>query len=90
MFTVHLRNIQPLVIELFKLKENLSNTIMSDILHTMTLTYNLRSQTGLARCFVNTIRFGLNSLCYFATKVWNIVPSDIKNAINLHIFFKKR
>ena len=40
-FTVHHRNIQSLAIELFKVKENLSNTIINDILQTRTLPYNL-------------------------------------------------
>ena len=35
-FTVHHRNIQSRAIELFKVKENLSNTIMNDILQTRT------------------------------------------------------
>ena len=52
-FTVHHRNIQSLAIELFKVKENLSNTVMNDILQTRTLTYNLRSQTDFARGFVS-------------------------------------
>ena len=68
---------------------NLSNTIMNDILQTRTLPYNLRSNTDFARISVNTSRFGLNSLRYFASKVWNIVPSDIKNASNLNIFKNK-
>ena len=68
---------------------NLSNTIMDDILQTRTLPYNLRSNTDFARISVNTSRFGLNSLRYFASKVWNIVPSDIKNASNLNIFKNK-
>ena len=41
-FTVHHKNIGYL--ELFKVKKNLSYTIMNDILQTMTLTYNLISQ----------------------------------------------
>ena len=41
--TVHHKNIQPLVIELFKVKENLSNTIMNNISQNRTLTYNLKS-----------------------------------------------
>ena len=69
-FTVHHRNIQSLAIvhhrniqslfiieifsHLFKVKENLSNTIMNDILQTRTLPYNLRSQTDFARSFVIT------------------------------------
>ena len=50
-FTVHHRNIQSLAIELFKVKVNLSNTIMDDILQTRTLPYNLRSNTDFARIF---------------------------------------
>ena len=42
-----------------------------------------------ARSFVNTSRFGLNSILYFVSKVWNIVPMDIKNANNLLIFKSK-
>ena len=41
-FTVHHRNIQSLVIELFKVKENISKTRMKEILQTRTVTYNLR------------------------------------------------
>ena len=88
-FTVHHRNIQSLAIELFKVKENLSNTIMSDILKTRTLPYNLRPNTDFARSVVNTNIFDLNSLRYFASKVWNIVPTDIKNASNLNTFKNK-
>ena len=62
-FTIHQRNVQPLAIELFKVKRNLSNVIMCNILKTRTLTYNLRSQTDFMRDCVNTRRYGLNSLC---------------------------
>ena len=49
----------------------------------------MRSLTNFVRSFDNMSCFGLNSLCYFASKVWNIVLSDIKNASNLHIFKNK-
>ena len=62
---------------------------MNVILQTRTLPYNLRSQTDFARRFVNTSRFGPDSLSYFASKVCNTVPSDIKDASNLHIFKNK-
>ena len=88
-FTVHHRNIQSLAIELFKIKKNLSNTIMNDILQSRTLTYNLRSQTDFVRSFVNTSRFGQNLPPYFASKVWNIIPLYIKNISYLRIFKNK-
>ena len=59
-FTVLYRNIQSLAIELFKVKENLSNTIMNDVLQISILTYNFRSHKDFAMGFVNTSCFGLN------------------------------
>ena len=52
---------------------------MCNILKTRTLTYNLRSQTDFVRDCVNTGRHGLNSLSYFAPKVWDMIPLEIKN-----------
>ena len=57
---IHHRNIQSLAAELFKVKENHSNTIMSDIFPTRVLNYNLRSETDFFRDTVNTTKFGLN------------------------------
>ena len=51
---IHHRNIHSLTVELFKVKEKLSNTIMSDIFPTRVLNYNLRSQTDFFRNTVNT------------------------------------
>ena len=78
-FTIHQRNIQSLAIELFKVKRNLSNVIMCNIFKKRTLTYNLRSQTDFVRDCVNTRRYGLNSLSYFAPKVWDMILLEIKN-----------
>ena len=66
---IHHRNIQSLTVELFKVKVNLSNTIMNDIFPTRVLNYNLRSQTDFFRNNVNTTKFGLNPLRYFASKL---------------------
>ena len=75
---IHHRNIQSLAVELFKVKVNLSNRIMNDIFPTRVLNYNLRSQTDFFRNNVNTTKFGLNSLRYFASKVWSMIPIEIK------------
>ena len=85
-FTIDQRNIHPLAIELFKVKRNLSNVIMCNISKARTLTYNVRSQTDFVRDYVNTRRYGLNSLTYFAPKVWDIIPLEIKNINSLQKF----
>ena len=88
-FCIHHRNIQSLAIELFKVKNNLSNRIMCDTFETRNFNYNLRSQTDLLRTRVNTSSFGLNSLNYLATKIWDIVPCDIKSTENVNHLRKK-
>ena len=59
---------------------------MCNILKKRTLTYNLRSQTDFVRDCVNTRRHGLNSLSYFAPKVWDMIPLEIKNINYLQKF----
>ena len=85
-FTIHQKNIQSLAIEQFKVKRNLSNVIMYNILKTRTLTYNLRSQTDFVRDCVNTQRYGLNSLSYFASKVWDMIALQVNNIISFQKF----
>ena len=62
---------------------------MCDIFKTRNLNYNLRSQTDFIRTRVNTSTFGLNSIKYLATKIWDIVPYDITPVENLSSFKKK-
>ena len=64
--TIHHRNIQSLAIELFKFKQNLSNSMLSNIFLTRSISYNLRSQTDFIRCNASTSQYGLNSMRYFA------------------------
>ena len=61
---------------------------MCDIFDRRDISYNLRTQTDFFRGYVNTSRFGLNSLNYFASKVWNMIPIDIRNSENLDRFTK--
>ena len=51
---------------------------MYDIFHTRKINYNFRSQTDFDSIWVNTNKFGLNSLRYFALKVWSIVHQKLK------------
>ena len=85
-YSIHHKNIQSLAIELFKTKTNLSHNIMYDFFQTRGIRYNLRSQTDFGGYCVNTNRFGLNSLKFFAAKVWDIVPLEIKNSDSMEVF----
>ena len=88
-FTIHQRNIKSLVIELFEVKRNISNNVMYDIFQTRKINYNVRSQTDFASICVNNKKFGLNSLRCFSSKVWSMVPLEIKNSGSIEIFKTK-
>ena len=53
------------------------------------LKYYLRSQNEVFRSSANTSQFGLNSLTLFSSKVWNILPNEIKNSATLNIYKEK-
>ena len=63
--SVHHRNIRLLSIELFKVKNGLSNQIISELFDLRNIEYNLRSQTDFSLGAVNTTNYGLRSLRYF-------------------------
>ena len=48
-FDVHHRNIQSLGIELYKIKKNLSNEVMSSVFPPRLIKYNLQTQSDLLR-----------------------------------------
>ena len=62
---------------------------MSELFEKCNLNYNFRSQTDFLLHSVNTVAYGLNSLKYFAGKVWSIVPFEIRNTISLEEFLAK-
>ena len=49
----------------------------------------MRPQTDFASICVNTKKFGLDSLRYFASKVWSMVSLKIKNSGSIEILKTK-
>ena len=80
------RNIQFWAIELFKVKENISNAIISDTFSVRDLNHNIRSQTDFFRNTVNTTKFILNSLKYFISKVCIMITLEMKDSASVDIF----
>ena len=84
--SIHHKNIRLLAIELYKVKNNLSTHLMSEIFHLRNIDYNLHSQTDFKQCPVNTVNYGLKSLRYLAPKIWDIIPIEIRNSGSLAEF----
>ena len=86
---IHHRNIQSLAIKLFKVKQNLSDSMLSNIFLTQSISYSLRSQTDFIRSNASTSQCGLNPMRCFPSKVWQIIPMEIKNSVSI-ISFKEK
>ena len=87
--SIHHRNICLLSIELFKVKNGFSNQIISELFDLRNIECNLRSQADFSLGAANATNYGLQSLRYFAQKIWNMVPADFRNVNNLSDFTLK-
>ena len=85
--SIHVKNLQRLATELFKVKNNLFPDIMKKMLvFQENEIYNLRSGNRLARKNIQTTKYGIESVPNLGAKLWNLLPSEIKNSSYLTVF----
>ena len=77
--TIHQRNLQCLVYEIFKAQHSLSPEIMSEIFKFKDTQYNLRNNMRLQGRNVKTVSYGNESVSALAPKLWRLLPPEIKN-----------
>ena len=87
--TVHQKNLQVLVTEIYKVKNRIAPEIMRDIFELQNPSYNLRSSCNqLRRENLKTVHYGLQSVRYLGPKIWELVPNNIKYSNSLSKFKK--
>ena len=78
--TVHHKNLQALVTEIFKVKNDLVPDIMEDVFELKEPPYNLRSESNhFTRRNVKTAYYGLSSNKHLAPQIWNLFHKVLKN-----------
>ena len=82
---IFLFNIQSLVIEMFKVINNIAATIIDDLFTTYH-SYNLRSKSKFVVSSVRTVHNGQNSIQYYGSLIWNMIVGYIKYSEILGIF----
>ena len=83
--TVHHRNLQVLAIEIYKVVNNLSSSLMSELFITKETKCNLRRENSIVVNNVRT-RYGIDSISYLGPKIWDLVPAEIKECPTLNCF----
>ena len=82
--SIHPRNIQNLAREMCKVKNELAPMITANVFITIPENhYHLRNYNGFRLPFARTVYHGTESISYIGPKIWDIVPSELKNAQSL-------
>ena len=86
---IQYRHIQPLAIELYKVKHTISNALILDIFLLRSIDCNLQTQNDFIKPSANTTRYDLKSLTFFASKMWDIIPDEIESSSTVEILKNK-
>ena len=86
---VHHRNIQLLAVEIFKALNKLSSSLTTELFQIKKTKCDLCKGNILISRNVKTVYYGTESISYLAPKVWELIPTDIKNCKSLNCFKSK-
>ena len=86
-FTIHIRNIQSLAIELYKVWYGLSPKIMNMVFPLNTSSRYPGENNFMTRN-IKKVSHGTETLSHLGPKIWSLVPADMKK-FSLSIFTKK-
>ena len=83
--TIHQKNIQALILEIYKTLNNLNPTFMQEIFCLKELNYSTRKQ-NLVYPNPHTVSYGLESFGYQASKLWSKIPYQIQQSESVTSF----
>ena len=88
-FTIHKRNLQKLATEMYKIKNNLSPSFLSNIFPQSQNPYELRNKNICKTENIHTVSYGSETVSFRGPKTWALIPDNIKNSNNLNEFKAK-
>ena len=84
---IHHRNLQTLAIELFKAFKCTSPVIFAETFPVKyQLQYDMRNISYFAKRHAKTVNYGLESLQHIVSKLWDSIPSDMKDKSSISEF----
>ena len=84
--TIHHKNLQRLAIEMFKVKNKLSPIPIQEIFHDHINSYDLRVKRNWEISKARTVRYGTETVRFRGPKIWEILPTDVKDSNTLREF----
>ena len=87
-FKIHDRNLQKLLIEIFKVKMKLAAEIMNEVFGFIECRYPLRNELRFILRKIRTVRYWIETAA-FGSRMWSNMPSGLKESTSLNEFKKK-
>ena len=81
-FSVHQRNLQTLMIELYKIKHQIAPPIMNSRFVFRENTHNIRNYQILSNNVRKTVRYGSETIFYRSPFLWANLPQEYKSQIS--------
>ena len=86
--SIHERNLQVIAAEMYKISNGLSTLLMKHIFPIKRNPYNLRQNSQFSRPRINTVYHRTESVSSLGPKIWDLVPSNLKEISDLNKFKK--
>ena len=84
--TLHQRNLQKLMTEILKVKTGIALELMKGVFEFTDVPYNLRILSKCNHSITFTERYGIETASSIGPKLWDKVPTEIKNSKFLEEF----
>ena len=84
--TIHHRSVQVLATELYKVHHGLAPELMNDIFEKRNVTYYFRNNSTFETSNIKSVYYGSETISFLGPKIWELLPSSIKDSENLNIF----
>ena len=84
--TIHEKNLQKLATEMYKVKHNLSPLPVRELFPQLDNIHYLRNKGCWEMPKARTVNYGIETIRYRGPKVWDLLPSDIKESDSLSSF----
>ena len=84
--TLHQRNLQKIMTEILKVKSGIGLELMKDVFEFAGVPYHLKNQSKCSCGIPCTKKYGIETAFSIGPKLWDKVPSELKNSVSLEEF----
>jgi hypothetical protein len=81
--STHVRCLQSIAIKAYKIVHKLGPKYLFDLLKEKRHDHDIHSERNVIQPKFNSITYGMNSFRYKGAKIWNNLPNNLKNCLNL-------